>query len=106
MPTYSTMGGRIKCAQCKATSKRTKQRCKAPAMKNKEVCRAHGGLSTGPRTEQGKQRCAAAKTFHGRETRDKRKNYSDKSRELCTLESLSRALGLISGPKSPGRKPR
>jgi hypothetical protein len=29
----------------------------------------HGGKSTGPVTHSGKQRCAEAKTIHGRETR-------------------------------------
>ena len=36
----------------------------------------HGGKSTGPVTKEGKQRCAIAKTVHGRETqviRDKRR---------------------------------
>ena len=59
--------GCVRCKQCKAKSKRTKQQCRAPAMKGKEVCRTHGGLSTGPKTKEGRARCAAAKTVHGRE---------------------------------------
>ena len=51
MNTFLTMGGRIRCIQCKAQSKRTKLQCRAPAMKGKAVCRTHGGLSTGPKTK-------------------------------------------------------
>ncbi len=42
----------------------------------------HGGKSTGPVTYGGKQRCAEAKTIHGRETRLKRVNRSEKLAEL------------------------
>ena len=38
-------------------------------MKGKTKCRTHGGLSTGPRTDEGKLRCAQAKTKHGNDTR-------------------------------------
>ena len=99
---FLTLGGRIWTKQCKATSKRTKQQCRAPALKGKEVCRTHGGLSTGPKTKEGRARCAAAKTIHGRETRQKRADRSTKMAELYALEMLGR----ISGPKTAGRKPK
>ena len=105
MPIYPLLGC-VRCKQCKATSKRTKQRCRAPAMRNKDVCSAHGGKSTGPRTAAGRQRCAAAKREHGRETRQKRVEYSAKLRELYELELLGRESGVITGPKTRGRKPR
>jgi len=38
--------------------------CRQPAMKNGR-CRLHGGLSTGPRTPEGRVRCAAARLIHG-----------------------------------------
>jgi hypothetical protein len=38
--------------------------CRQPAMKNGR-CRMHGGLSTGPRTTEGRARCAAARRTHG-----------------------------------------
>ena len=66
-----TLGGRVKCTQCNAQSKRTKQQCKAPAIKGKTKCRFHGGRSTGPKTADGRARIAAANTVHGRETRAK-----------------------------------
>ena len=74
-------------------------------MKGKEVCRTHGGLSTGARTEEGKAKCAAAKTVHGNETRAKRAEYKAQMAELYELEVLGRKIGLISGPKTAGRKP-
>jgi len=67
--TLTTAGGRIKCLRCNAMSKRTKLQCGGPAVKGKTKCRFHGGLSTGPRTELGRQICAAAKTVHGKDSR-------------------------------------
>ena len=72
----SLMGGRILAPRCQALSKRSKLQCKKAALKGKCVCMFHGGKSTGPVTKEGKQRCAIAKTVHGRETqviRDKRR---------------------------------
>ena len=106
MNTFLTMGGRIRCIQCKAQSKRTKQQCRAPAMKGKAVCRTHGGLSTGPKTKEGRIRCADAKTIYGRETRQKRADTSSKLAELYELEVMARAAGVITGPKVRGRKPK
>ena len=70
--TLTTAGGRIVCRRCDAMSKRTKLQCGGPAMKGKTKCKFHGGLSTGPRTKQGKLRCAQAKTVHGKDTREDR----------------------------------
>ena len=67
--TLTTAGGNIVCRRCNAMSKRTKVQCGAPAMQGKTKCRTHGGLSTGPRTNEGKLRCAQAKTIHGKDTR-------------------------------------
>ena len=100
-----TLGGRVWCPRCQAKSKRTKLQCRAPAMKGKAVCRTHGGLSTGPKTKEGRIRCAAAKTIHGRETRQKRSNTNSKLGELYELEMLGRAVGVITGPRVRGRTP-
>jgi hypothetical protein len=105
MNTFLTLGGRVQCTQCNSQSKRTKQQCRAPAIKGKTKCRFHGGKSTGPKTEAGRARIAAAHTVHGRETRQKRSERSAKLRELYLLEMLGRQLGFITGPKSSGRKP-
>jgi len=102
--TFVTAGGRIRCLQCQARSKRTKQQCRAPASKGKTKCRFHGGASTGPKTEAGRQRCADAKTVHGRETRTIRAERSQAIARLQALEALGHALGIMHGPRTRGPK--
>ena len=103
-PFISLAGGRIRCARCQAMSKRTKLQCGAPAMRGKTCCRIHGGKSTGPRTEAGRKRCAAARTVYGNETRAIRAQRGKKMAELKELEHLARVAGMISGPRRRGRK--
>ena len=74
-------------------------------MRGKAVCRTHGGLSTGPRTEVGRQRCAEAKTIHGRETREARSERSIASARLAVLEAVGFSIGLMSGGRTRGRRP-
>ena len=93
--TFLTLGGRVRCRQCQAQKKRTKQQCRSPAIKGKQVCRIHGGLSTGPKTPEGRLRCAEVKTIHGNDTRAKRAEYKTKMDELRELEGLAKSLGLI-----------
>lgn len=104
-PELLTAGGRITCDRCQAMSKRTKQQCAAPASKGKTKCRFHGGASTGPRTPAGRQRCAAAKTIHGFETRKARTERALGMRRLRELEDLGHLLGIMTGSKTAGRKP-
>ena len=104
--TISTLGGRIECRQCSAKSKRTGVQCKAPAIKGKTKCKTHGGKSTGPRTPEGKARIAAAHLVHGRETRCIRKERSEGLARLAELETLGRVLGMITGPRTRGPKPK
>jgi hypothetical protein len=103
--TFKTAGGRIKCAQCQAKSKRTGVQCRAPASKGKTKCRFHGGKSTGPKSKQGRQRCAIAKTIHGNETTTKRLERSQASARLAVLEMAGHALGFMQGGRTRGRKP-
>src|SRR6056297_2160612 len=51
---------------------RSGEPCKKAAMKGRSRCRNHGGASTGPRTEAGRARIAAAQLKHGRLTKEKR----------------------------------
>ena len=74
-------------------------------MKGKRVCLTHGGASTGPKTPEGRQRCAEAKTIHGNETRKARTERADGMRRLRALEDLGHALGIMDGARTPGRKP-
>ena len=105
MNKFFTLGGRVECNQCQARSSRTKLQCRAPAIKGKRVCKWHGGRSTGPKTEAGRQRCAEAKTIHGRETRDARNERSLASARLAVLEAVGFSIGLMSGGRTRGRRP-
>jgi hypothetical protein len=93
--TMLTLGGRVQCRQCQATAKHSRVQCKKAAMKGKAVCRTHGGASTGPRTEQGRQRCAEAKTIHGNSTREKRKQNAVAATRLLLLRDLGVKLGMF-----------
>ena len=64
-------------------------------MREKKVCRTHGGASRGPKTPEGRHRCADAKTVHGRETRAIRSKRDAKLRELRAIEITMKAAGLI-----------
>ena len=81
--------------RCRAHSKRSGLQCRKAAIRGKQVCRTHGGASTGPRTPEGRQRCAEAKAIHGRETRAIRAKRDKKLRELREIERLMKGMGLI-----------
>lgn len=66
---------------CGASRSGGRATCRAPAMANGR-CRCHGGLSTGPKTAEGRARCAAAKTKHGRETRAAREQHRELMRAI------------------------
>ncbi len=84
-------GGRILCRRCDALSKRTREQCKAPAIRGRFKCRFHGGLSTGPQTQEGRNRCAAAKLVHGRETKEMRHNHRE---VMSQLKLYAQILGV------------
>ena len=103
--TFQTLGGRVTCQRCQAMSKRTKQQCRAPSLKGKRVCRTHGGKSTGPQTQAGRQICADARTIHGNETRKARAERSLGSARMAVLEQVGHQLGFMNGTRTRGRKP-
>ena len=94
-PYILTLGGRIRCPRCQAKSKRSQQQCRSPAIRGKRVCRIHGGRSTGPRTQQGRNLCGAAKTLHGRETRAIRAKRQQALAELKLLERVGKGVGVF-----------
>jgi len=100
-----TAGGRILCTQCQATAKSTRQQCRRPATKGKRVCKLHGGHSTGPKTPEGRQRCAEARLVHGQETTSMRIERRLASARLAVLEMAGHALGFMQGTRTRGRKP-
>jgi len=86
---YVTLFGQDTPApRCQAQSKRSKQQCRKAAIRGKQVCRIHGGKSTGPRTEQGRKRCAEAKTVDGWDTRKIREIRAEKFLEMKALANM------------------
>ncbi len=104
----TTANGRIRCLRCTAKSSRTKQQCGRPALKSSKTqkCGHHGGLSTGPKTAEGRQRIADAQTVHGRETKAARLERSSGSLRLAHLEDAMHVLGMTSAKRRQGRKPK
>ncbi len=104
-PTIILANGRIRCRRCQALSKRSRNQCRKPALKGKWVCDFHGGKSTGPKTQAGRQRIASAKTVHGKETRAKRRERTESDARMRNFEDLLHVLGMTSAPRWKGRKP-
>lgn len=82
-------------ARCQTKSKPSGVQCRKPAVRGKTVCRTHGGASTGPKTQQGRERWAQAKTVYGWETREIRQRRAEKLKDLRALEVAMLALGMI-----------
>lgn len=104
-----TAGGRIKCRRCTATSSYTKEQCRRPACKASKTskCSRHGGLSTGPKTKEGKERIRRTHWKDGESTKESREKQSAKSLVFCYLEDLLNHLPLMRGTtKRVGRKPK
>ena len=80
--------------RCQAKSKRTMKRCGAPAMRGKRVCYHHGGKSTGPKTTEGRRRCAEANITHGYYTKEaRRERRIAKRQEQETIRLLKELYG-------------
>jgi hypothetical protein len=84
-------GGRIVARQCQAKCKATQQQCRCPAVKGYEVCRVHGARG-GPKTEEGRARCAKAKLVHGKETRAIRAKAAQATRRIRSARLAIRLL--------------
>ena len=69
--------------------------CQKPPLNGKTRCRLHGGLSTGPRTAEGKARIAAAQWKHGRRSRAFTEARKQIWADLRAVEARMRADGLI-----------
>lgn len=90
-----TVFGHRKAQQCAAKSKRSGNRCRRAASVGKAVCAIHGGKSTGPKTEAGRQAQVDSVTNHGRETRAIRCKRRAALAELRKLEDAMRQRGII-----------
>ena len=69
--------------------------CQKPPLNGKTRCRLHGGLSTGPKTTEGKARIVAAHWKHGRRSRAFTEARKQIWADLRAVEARMRADGLI-----------
>ena len=69
--------------------------CQKPPLNGKIRCRLHGGLSTGPKTAEGKARILAAHYKHGRRSRAFTEARKQIWADLRAVEARMRADGLI-----------
>lgn len=90
---------------CNAFIASTGQTCGAPTINGRSKCSRHGGESTGPKTTEGRQRCAEARSVHGQETTEIRLQRSLASARLAVLESIGFTLGFMYGSRTRGRRP-
>jgi hypothetical protein len=104
--TIKTAGGRIECARCQATSKRTKQQCGRPAMRGKRICNFHGGRSFGPKTNDGKERSRQANLKSGEYTKESMLQRHRTQLQLAYLEDISHLTHIATGSRTKGPKPK
>jgi hypothetical protein len=105
-PYLITAGGKIHCRRCKAQSSRTKLQCSKPALKGKAVCGHHGGLSSGPRSKEGKDRIRATHFKHGEETLQAKAERNEKSVMFRYLTDLGNHCNMFYKQlKTRGRPP-
>lgn len=101
-----TAGGKITCPRCQATSKRTKLQCSSPAMKGKRVCRAHGGLSKGAKTIEGKERSRQANLKSGEYTQESMLQRRRTQLQLAYLEDIAVLMHMTTDSRTKGPKPK
>jgi len=74
---------------------RSGRSCTRFPIRNKARCRLHGGLSTGPKTAEGKERIAAAHRKHGRRSKNFVKMRKKIWAELRAVEARMRQSGYL-----------
>ena len=97
-------GGRITCLRCTARAKHSKDQCRKPAIRGKTKCRTHGGASTGPKTQAGKDAIRQAHLKHGEQTLEAKAARSAKDAEMQALEDIMHVMNMTSAKRTRGRK--
>ena len=97
-------GGRITCLRCTARAKGSQTQCRKPAMQGKTKCRTHGGASTGPKTQAGKDAIRRAHFKHGEQTLEAKTARSAKDAEMQALEDIMHVMNMTSAKRTRGRK--
>jgi len=102
-----TAGSKISCLRCTAMSKRSGEQCKKPALKmsRTQKCEFHGGRSTGPKTQAGKDRQRAAVIKTENYTKEAMEDRARSFRVLAGLEDAMYVLNMTTAPRTRGRKP-
>ena len=100
----TTMGGRIRCLRCTASSSRTKRQCAKPALKisKSQKCAHHGGR---PHSAEVLKRIADANTLHGQATKEAKNQYRVDAVHIRQLDDAMHVLKMSDGPRIRGRKP-
>ena len=80
--------------RCGAKTRNNKV-CKNPAISGKKRCRMHGGKSTGPKTQAGKEKIVATHLKHGRRSKSSIAKIVQIWAELRAVEERMRLDGLI-----------
>ncbi len=86
--------------RCSAQARSTGNQCLNPAAFGCKTCRYHGAR----RRETVKVGKAHPQYKHGERTKGAIQKYRKTISELQSAESLGRAIGFITGPKTVGRK--
>jgi hypothetical protein len=87
-----------------ARSKGSQAQCRKPAMLGKTKCRTHGGASTGPKTQAGKDAIRRAHFKHGEQTLEAKAARSAKDAEMQALEDIMHVMNMTSAKRTRGRK--
>ena len=86
--------------QCTAKSKRSQVRCLNPCAFKCKVCRFHGArrlVPSGPDHPL---------YIHGKATKEVRAEHSKKMAEIRDLEAIGFKIGMFTGTRFVGRKPK
>jgi len=100
MPLPGINSGKIQ--RCRAKCKSTSEQCKNPSAWGCKTCRYHGAR----RPSSIKRGANHPQYRHGQETLEVKAERSRRLTELYELEALSFKLGLASGSRWRGRKPK
>ncbi len=88
--------------RCQCLCKRTKKRCKNPAAFGMRSCRMHGAHRLHATLSGDKH----PNYRHGQATQATRQAHREASARLRTIETLGYAIGMFTGPRTVGRKPK
>jgi len=80
-------------SRCTAKSKRSGKQCKNWAMRKKSRCRFHGGKSTGPKSQAGRERIRTLHYQHGLRSKEAEKRQKE------TRQLIKDSMNFLEGIK-------